>query len=52
MALVLKKRQERKAARLARVLVALDESARDVRPWRPRRAQPAALSAAGGPRRP
>src|SRR6478672_11830669 len=30
MALVLKKRQERKAARLARLLVALDDSARDV----------------------
>jgi hypothetical protein len=52
MALMLKNRQERKAARLARLLVALDDSAKDVRPWRPRRAQPAALSAAGGPRRP
>jgi len=39
-----KRRQERKAARLARLLVSLDDAAREERPWwRPRRAQRAAL---------
>src|SRR4051794_10327289 len=33
-----RRRQERKAARLARLLVALDASACEQRPWRPRRA--------------
>jgi len=46
MALVRKRRQERKAARLARLMVSLDETARELRPWRPRpRAQFAAFSA-------
>jgi hypothetical protein len=31
-----KRRRERKAARLARLLVALDDEARAARPWRPR----------------
>jgi len=52
MALMRRRRQERKAARLARLLVALDRAACEQRPWRPRRAQPAALNAAGGLRRP
>jgi hypothetical protein len=46
MALVRRRRQERKAARLARMLVALDGAACEQRPWRPRRAQPAALGTA------
>jgi len=33
---VSKRRRERKARRLARLLVALDDEARETRPWRPR----------------
>jgi len=50
MALVRRRRQERKAARLARLLVALDGAACEQRLWLPRRAQPAQLSATGGRR--
>jgi len=32
-----KRRRERKAVKLARLLVALDDQARETRPWRPRR---------------
>ena len=39
-----KRRLERKAAKLARMLVALDDEARETRQWRPRRASRAALS--------
>jgi hypothetical protein len=46
-----RRRQERKAARLARMLVALDCTACEQRAWRPRpRAQVAAVSGAGGRR--
>ena len=41
-----KRRLERKAAKLARLLVALDDEARESRSWRPRRAQRAALGTA------
>jgi hypothetical protein len=40
---VSKRRRERKALKLARMLVALDDEARVARPWRPRRAHRAAL---------
>jgi hypothetical protein len=43
---VSRRRQERKALKLARVLAALDDEARDVRRWRPRRAHRAALGTA------
>jgi len=46
-----RRRQERKAARLARLLVSLDCAACEQRGWRPRpRAQLAAVSAAGARR--
>jgi hypothetical protein len=48
--LMRRRQNERKATRLARVLVSLDDAARENRPWRPRRAQLAALSAAGARR--
>jgi hypothetical protein len=38
-----KRRRERKAVKLARMLVELDDEAREARRWRPRRAQRAAL---------
>jgi hypothetical protein len=38
-----KRRRDRNAAKLARLLVALDDAARDSRPWRPRRVHRAAL---------
>jgi hypothetical protein len=38
-----KRRNERKAAKVARMLVSLDDAARQVRPWRPRRVQFAAV---------
>ena len=40
---VSKRRQERKAVKLARLLVALDDEAKGARMWRPRRAQRAAV---------
>jgi hypothetical protein len=40
---VSKRRRERKALKLARMLVALDDEARETRRWRPRRAYRAAL---------
>lgn len=40
-----KRRSERKAAKVARMLVSLDDAARQVRPWRSRRVQLAAVSA-------
>ncbi len=40
-----KRRNARKAAKVARMLVSLDEEARQVRPWRPRRVQFAAVGA-------
>jgi hypothetical protein len=43
---VSKRRKERKALKLARMLVALDDEARETRSWRPRRAQRAALGTA------
>ncbi|HUK94165.1 MAG TPA: hypothetical protein VLU96_03825 [Gaiellaceae bacterium] len=43
-----KRRQERKAARLARVLVALDDTARSRRSWQPRRVHRAALGTQRG----
>jgi hypothetical protein len=46
-----RKRNEQKAvARLARLLVSLDNEARATRPWRPRRAQLTAFSTAGARR--
>jgi hypothetical protein len=45
-----RRRSERKARRLARLMVSLDDAARETRPWRPRRAQLVALSGAGGRR--
>jgi hypothetical protein len=41
----LRRRQERKATELARLLVALDALAVDARPWRPRRVRRASLGA-------
>jgi hypothetical protein len=38
-----KRRRDRNAAKLARLLVSLDDAARETRPWRPRRAHRAAL---------
>jgi hypothetical protein len=38
-----KRRRHRKALSLARLLVSLDDAARDARPWRPRRVHRAAL---------
>jgi hypothetical protein len=38
-----KRRQHRNAEKLARLLVSLDDAARDARPWRPRRVHRAAL---------
>jgi hypothetical protein len=43
---VSKRRRERKAVRLARLLVALDDEARETRPWHPRRTHRAALGTA------
>ena len=43
---LLRRKQERKAAELARLLVALDTLAGNDRPWRPRRVRRASL----GPR--
>jgi hypothetical protein len=40
---VRKRRRNRKATALARLLVSLDDAAREARPWRPRRAHRAAL---------
>jgi hypothetical protein len=40
---VRKRRRRRKATSLARLLVSLDDAAREARPWRPRRVQRAAL---------
>ena len=40
-----KRRNERKAAKVARMLVSLDDEARQVRHWRPRRVQFAAIGA-------
>jgi hypothetical protein len=45
---VSKRRRERKALKLARLLVALDDEARETRSWWPRRAQRAALGTARG----
>jgi hypothetical protein len=42
----LRRRQERKAAELARLLVALDALAGDARPWRPRRVRRASFGGA------
>ena len=42
----LRRRQSRKAAELARLLVALDALAGGDRPWRPRRIRRASLGAA------
>jgi hypothetical protein len=42
----LRRKQERKAAELARLLVALDTLAGGERPWRPRRVRRASLGAA------
>jgi len=39
-----RRRQERKALKIARLLVSLDNEACASRPWRPRRAHRAALS--------
>jgi hypothetical protein len=39
-----KRRKGRKALKLARVLVALDDEARETRRWRPRRVDRAALA--------
>jgi len=47
---VSKRRQERKAVKLARLLVALDDEARASRPWRHRHRF--VLVSAGGDRRP
>jgi hypothetical protein len=38
-----KRRRNRKALSLARLLVSLDDCAREARPWRPRRVHRAAL---------
>jgi hypothetical protein len=38
-----KRRRNRKAMSLARLLVSLDDAAREARPWRPRRVHRAAL---------
>jgi hypothetical protein len=43
---LLRRRQSRKAAELARLLVALDALAGDSRAWRPRRVRRASLGAA------
>jgi hypothetical protein len=40
---VRKRRKDRKALKLARMLVALDDEARETRRWRPRRVYRAAL---------
>jgi hypothetical protein len=45
-----KRRNERKAAKLARLLLSLDDAARETRSWRPRRTQLVALGAGAGPR--
>jgi len=45
---VSKRRRERKARRLARLLIALDDEAREARSWWPRRAQRAVLGTARG----
>jgi hypothetical protein len=42
-----KRRRDRKAARLARLLLVLDDEARQTRSWRPRRAHRAALGRSG-----
>jgi hypothetical protein len=44
-----KRRSERKALKLARMLVALDDEARETRPWRPRH-RFVLVSASGGRR--
>jgi hypothetical protein len=41
-----RRREERRAAELARLLVALEAMARDERPWRPRRVLRVALGSA------
>jgi hypothetical protein len=38
-----KRRRRRKATSLARLLVSLDDAAREARPWRPRRVHRAAV---------
>jgi hypothetical protein len=43
-----KRNEERKAARLARMLVALDHEAQETRPWRQRRVTRAALGTTRG----
>ena len=40
-----KHRRNRKAVSLARLLVSLDDAARETRPWRPRRVHRAAVGA-------
>jgi hypothetical protein len=45
---VSKRRRERKAMKLARLLVALDDEARETRSWWPRRAHRAALGTGRG----
>jgi hypothetical protein len=43
----LRRKQQRKAADLARLLVALDSIAYEARPWRPRRVRRAAVGSLG-----